>query len=499
MRGPGFSSFPERERTVEGYEAITAETLEAIKKAQTNGITFSTGLYGYDLSGVVSLVPVNTPFFERVKRTSGEGSTAAHWRALLNVNNAQPNPFVGADQGGNYIKFSELDVLAPYVPVRVSGFVSRDSIDYAKGYADAKAIASTGTLMQWRIQENKGMFGGQAFALPTISTPSVTATADTAASIAPSTAVNVKVQARSGLNYYWGGSGVASAQGSVTTPTTAGTYHATATVTPVRGAVAYDWFVAGFYYTTTVVNTVTITAIPTANAASVPTLPDLWATVPTLSGSDTSFSANSYNGLIASLAGDYSANGLVTPGSGTPSGATFTSLNGATLTATSQGVTEIDAMLLALYNTAQLSPTAMIINGQEASNIKGKILASNQAVMYTDPKGSNREGVIGGGSVAGYINGASGGDRVDVVVDPHLPPGRIVFVTERIPYPNSGIANTFEARCLRDVGQFDYGPQLDPTPGNNGGPRDVWDVSSVESFINRAPVACGVITDIANG
>jgi hypothetical protein len=483
-----------------GFEAITAETLEAIKKAQTNGITFSTGLYGYDLSGVVSLVPVNTPFFERVKRTSGEGSTAAHWRALLNINNQQPSPFVGADQGGNYIKFSEMDVLAPYVPVRVSGYVSRDSIDFAKGYADAKAIASTGTLMQWRIQENKGLFGGQAFALPTIATPSVVQS-DTGGTIAPSTAVNVKVAARSGLNYYWGGSGVASSQGSVTTSTVAGSTHsATASVAAVKGAVAYDWFVAGFYYTTTVVNTVTITSIPTANAASVPNLPDLFATAPTsVPASDTSYTANSYNGLIASLAGDYSANGLVTPGSGTPSGAVFTSLGGATLTATSQGVTEIDAMLLSLYNNAQLSPTAMIINGQEAQNIKGKILASNQAVMYTTPDGASREGVIGGGSVAGYINGASGGDRIDIVVDPHLPPGRIVFVTERIPYPNSGIANTFEARCLRDVGQFDYGPALDPTPGNNGGPRDVWDVSSVESFINRAPVACGVLTDIGNG
>jgi hypothetical protein len=169
------------------------------------------------------------------------------------------------------------------------------------------------------------------------------------------------------------------------------------------------------------------------------------------------------------------------------------------LTANSQGVAEIDTMLLAIYNQAQLSPTAMLINGQEAQNIKAKILATNAAITYLNPDAASRDGVIGGGAVAGYINGASGGDRVDIVVDPHLPPGRIVFVTERVPYPNSGIANTFEARCLRDVSEFDYGAQLDTTSGNNGGPREVWDVSSTETFVNRAPVACGVLSEILNG
>jgi hypothetical protein len=480
------------------YAGITAETLEQIKKAQTNGVTTGTGIVGYDLSGVVSLVPVNTPWFNRVARKPGDGSKAAVWRALLNVNNAQPNPFVGLDQGGNFIKVSEQDVLAPYVPVRVSGEVTRDAVDLAKNYADAKAIAVTSTLMQWRIQENKALLGGQAFALPTVATPTVVASA-TGGQIAASTAVNVKVAARSGMNYYWGGSGVASAQGSVTTGTTVGTNSATASVAAVKGAVAYDWFVAGFYYTTTVTNTVTITAIPTANQP-VPNLPDLYTTAPaSVPAVDTSFSASAYNGLIASCAGDYSSTGLVTPGSGTNSGASFTSLNGATLTANSQGVAEIDAMLLAIYNQAQLSPTAMIINGQEAQDIKAKILATNAAVTYLNPDAASRDGVIGGGAVAGYINGASGGDRVDIVVDPHLPPGRIGFVTERVPYPNSGIANTFEARCLRDVSEFDYGAQLDTTPGNNGGPREVWDVSSTETFVNRAPVACGWITEIAAG
>lgn len=488
---------------------ITEETLELVRKAQTNGVTTGTGIVGYDLSSVVSLVPVNTPWYDRVARESGDGSKAAVWRALLNVNNAQPNPFSGLDQGGNFIKISEQDVLAPYVPVRVSGQVTRDAVDIGKNYADAKALAVVSTLMQWRIQENKALIGGQAFALPTIGATSLS-TATTGGSLPATTTYHVRVAARSGLNYFWGGSSIWSADNTIATGAGA-TNTITATVPAVRGAVAYDWYFGlnatstCFYVTTTTVNTATFTVAPAGNAVSVPSLPDLFVTPPSANPTtDTSFVASgngaNYNGLIATMAGDYSATGLVTPGSGISSGATFTSLNGATLTGTAQGVTEIDAMLLAIYNTAQLSPTAMLINGQEAQNIKAKIMATNAAVTYLRAgQAGDRDGLIGGGSVAGYINGASGGDHVEIVVDPHLPPGRIVFVTERIPYPNSGIANTFAARCLRDVSEFDYGASLDTTPGNNGGPREVWDVSSTETFVNRAPVACGAITEIANG
>jgi hypothetical protein len=481
---------------------ITDDTLQMIRKAQTAGITSAMGLFGYDLSGPASLVPVNTPWYDRVKRVnSTDGAKVATWRTLMNVNATQPNPFVGFDQGGAYVNFSEMDMFAPYAPVRVTGRVFRDAMDLSKGYDDAHARAVFGTLSQWRIQENKGLLGGQAFALPTIGTP-VVAQSDTGGSIAASTAVNVKVAARSGLNYYWGGSGIAGSQGTVTTSTVAAAAHsATVTVAAVRGAVAYDWWVAGFYYTTTITNTVTITAIPTANAGTVPNLPALYTTAPTvLPTADTSYSANSYNGLIASCAGDYGTTGLVTPGSGTTSGCQFTSLNGGTLTANSQGVAEIDAMLLAIWNASQLSPTSIIINGQQAQDIKAKILATNAAVTYLRAgEAGDRDGVIGGGAVAGYVNGASGGDHVGIISDPALPPGRIGFITEQLNYPNQGFSNTFEARCLRDVSEFPYGASVSTTPGANGGPREEWDVSSTETFINRAPVSCGWLTEIAAG
>jgi hypothetical protein len=480
-------------------EALSAETIEEIKKAQTTGVTVGTGVIGYDLSGLISLIPVNTPWFDRISRVSGQGALNAQWKALTNINNAQPNPFAGLEGGGGKVKFNELDVFAKYQPVRMAGEYTLDARDLSKGYADAKAIAVAGTLAQWRIGANKAYFGGQAFGLPTIGAATLVAST-TGGSIATGT-VYLKVAARSPYNYYWGGSGIASAEASVAV--TGPTASVTASVPAVRGAVAYDWFLSlatgtEKYITTTVTNTATFTSVPGANQPAPTNIPGLSSVAPTaVPAADASFDANnSFNGLFATLSGDYGSNGLVKAGTGTDSGATFLSLDGATLTTSGQGVAEIDNLLLSLYNNAQLSPSALVMNGQQAKDIASRITASGAASTYLQPD-SGRAGITGGTSVARYINSAAGGASVEILVDPYAPVGSIVAITEHINYPNSGITNTFESRTLRDVSQWDYG--VAHSVGAGGGPKETWDVSSIETFVNRAPVACGVISNIKAG
>jgi hypothetical protein len=491
-------------------EDIAAETLEAVRKAQTSGVTTQDGLFGYDLSGVISLVPVNTPTFDRTARKAApQGSDAATWRALLNVNNAQPNPFVGRDYAGGEVQVSTQNVVSTYQPVRVSGLVTRDSITYGRNYTDAKAIATIQTMMQWRIQDNKALLGGQNYALPTIGTVTLTQS-DTGGALAASYAFYVKCAARSPLNYYWGGSGVASASATVTTSSVTGSTHSvTATVPAVTGAVAYDWFTSHdnstFYYTTTTtVNKAVFTAAPAGSQAVPSGIPDLFQTAPsdTPPTADTSYSGNSYNGYIASILGYYSASGpIVTPGtaSSVAPGSYFKSLDGGTLTGTAQGIAELDALNLSIYNTAQLSPSAYVMNAQHASDIAKDVLANPQAVTYLqgNPDSSRRDLTVGA-SVARYINRASGGDTIDIVVDPHMPLGTIMAITDALPYPNSGASNVFEARCLEDVTQTPYGASRVANT-LNGGPRDEWDLSSKETFINRAPVACGILSNVASG
>src|SRR4051812_24539281 len=89
---------------------ITQETLDVVKAA-TSGITTTSGLVGIDLTALVSLVPVNTPLRNSLGREgSPNGAKFTQWRALLNVTNAQPSPFVGFDNAANLVTVSEMDV-----------------------------------------------------------------------------------------------------------------------------------------------------------------------------------------------------------------------------------------------------------------------------------------------------------------------------------------------------------------------------------------------------
>ena len=476
---------------------ISEETLAEIKKATTAGVTSGTGITGVDLADLISLVPVNTPFRDSLPRTRPkQGAKFAEWRALVNVNAGQPDPATAFDYASPVVNVDEMDVTALYAKIGAGYTVTTDAIDLAGGYADAKAIAIFNALNQFKIGEDKKAIGGCNFSLGTPATPTVT-TSTTGGSIAATTAVNVKVAARSGSNYFWGGSTIASAQGSVTTG--AGTTNsAVATVTAVRGAVAYDWYVSNFYYTTTTVNTVTITSIPGANQA-LPPLPDLSTVAPTTPPvADSSAKANDFNGLLATLAGDYAtggATGLVTPGSGVSSGAYFHSNDGAKLTVSGANITELDNMNQALFDTVRLSPSVYMLSSQQATELSGAVLSSTASETFFQPNLAGRQDVALGAFVGWYVNKAAGGTPIKIEVHPHMPPGTIIARTDRVPFPNSNINHVFELRCLRDVADYEYAANRNAGAAG-GGPRFDGETYASETLVNRAPVACGVLQNV---
>jgi hypothetical protein len=477
--------------------AQTEATLEAIKKATTAGVNSTTGIYGVDLGDLLSLIPVNAPFRDKLARTTPKmGATFAQWRVLTNVNSTQPDPSVALDWAAPVVNLSEMDVSAPYRKLGAGYTVTLDSIDLASGFADNHAIAVMNALNQFKIGEDKKAIGGCSFSIGTPATPTVT-TSTTGGSIGATLPVNVKVAARTASNYFYGGSTIASAQGTVTTG--AGTTNsATASVAAVRGAVAYDWYVAGFYYTTTTVNTVLITTIPGANAGSVPNLPDLFGTAPSaVPVSDTSAKANDFNGLLASLVGDYAtggATGLVTAGSGVSSGAYVASMNGSPFTVSGQSITELDNLFQSIFDSVRLSPDALMVSSQEASKISKLLLASGVATTFYTPGSDGRTDATAGAFVGHYVNKAAGGVPVKIEVQPHMPPGTLVARTDRVPFPNSNITNTLEIRTQREIADYEYG--VARTAGAGGGPRFDGETYALETFINRAPVTMGLIQNI---
>ena len=491
---------------------ISEETLAQIAKAQTTGILESTGVYSYDLSDLVSLIPVVTPFRDIVPRKkSTDGNPFAVWRSFLDATSAQPDPSMGFDFAANEVVFNEQDFQSRYKPTGLAGLVTQDSFDYATGYADPYAVTTFQVLNNVLIGDDRKQMGAQSFALARPAAP-VLSVSTTAGSIGAVT-VTVGVAARTGSGYYYG-SGNSQGNSASTAALTGSTNAVTATVTAVRGAVAYDWFFSvnggttWFYYTTTTVNTVTMTAQISANnpLPAITQCPDMstnWKTtansVPTINTAADNGSANSndYDGFLASLSGDYNGTGQwVQPGTGTANPSVFKSLNGASLSLSGGSIAEIENYLfLPLWYQVKCSPTAIMMNAQQAQEIANLILQSSSATTFLNTDASGRVSVTAGGRVGEIVNAPAGGVTVPIEVHVSLPPGTIVARTDRVPFPQANISSVLEQRCLRDTAQFDYG--VARLAGANGGPRKEFEIRTNSAFINRAPVAMGVLSCVA--
>jgi hypothetical protein len=224
------------------------------------------------------------------------------------------------------------------------------------------------------------------------------------------------------------------------------------------------------------------------------------AGVPTYNGSADNGSADSgqYDGFLSTLSGDYNGNGQwVTPGSGTSNPSTWSSLNGAALTLTGGTIAEIEAYLFQpLWTAIKASPTAIMVNAVQAQEIANLVLGANSATTFLQTDEAGRVNVTGGGRVGQLVNAPAGGVTVPIEVHTSLPPGTIIARTDRVPFPQANISNVLEQRCLRDTAQYDYGvSRVANTLG--GGPRKDSEVRSVSAFINRAPVAMGVLSNVA--
>lgn len=464
----------------------TEETIAQIAKAQaTTGILESTGIYSYDLSELITLIPVVTPFRDIVaRRQSPDGNPFAVWRSIMNLTNSQPDPSMGFDYAANEAVFQEQDFQARYKPTGLAGLVTQDAFDLAKGYADPYAVATFNVLNQVLIGDDRKLLGGQSFALATASAPTITQHA-TGGTIGATT-VYVAAAGRTGSGYYYG-TGNSRATSANTVFASGTTNSLTATVGAQRGAVAYDWFQSAngttwYYYTTTTVNTVTMTSVINANQA-VPsaTLPDLttnWQgtanTAPTvnLAADNGSANANDYDGFMASLSGDYNGSGQwIQPGTGTANPSIVNSLNGAALSLTGGTVAEIEQFLfLPLWNAVKCSPTAIMVNAAQAQEIANLILGSNSATTFLNTDRDGRISVTAGGRVGEIVNAPAGGVTVPIEVHVSLPPGTIIARSDRVPFPQANISSVLEYRALRDTAQFDYGiSRVANTAG--GGPR----------------------------
>lgn len=495
----------------DAMQSVTEDTLAAITKAQTAGIFEATGIFSYDLGPLVRLIPVVTPFRSIIPRVaSTDGAKFAIWRAILNVNNAQPRVTPGMEYAGNLAVISEQDFQAQYKPLALDGTVSQDAFDTARGYDDPYAEQTVNVLNQLLIGEDKVLIGGQSFILPTAPAPTLT-TQTTGGGMATGITVWVGVAARTGSGYFYTGN---SRGASTSIVTGAGsTNQVTASLSAaVKGAVAYDWFYSAdnttfFYVRTTTTTSTVITATTASNGnpnANPNLLPGLSTWVPTINKAADNGSAplggdgtpSEPDGLIATLTADYTATGLwTTPGGGTVNPAVYIDGAGAALTLSGGSVLQITNLLAFSWNQVYGSPSAIMMNAVQAQEIANLILASTSATTFLNTDESGRVDMVAGGRVGHVINVAAGGIVVPIEVHPNVPPGTIIARTDRVPFPQANIKNTLEVRTLRDYAQFDYAASRIASTFN-GGPRKDFEIRSLEAFVNRAPVTMGILVNV---
>ena len=95
------------------------------------------------------------------------------------------------------------------------------------------------------------------------------------------------------------------------------------------------------------------------------------------------------------------------------------------------------------------------------------------------------------------LNKAAGGVPVRIETHLHMPPGRIVAISDMIDYPGANIDAPISVRTLDDYYAFEYAANYAPGV-QGGGPRNDLAVRTFETLVVRAPVTCGVIQDLAS-
>lgn len=455
-----------------------------IAKSFTQSGSATTGLTAYSLEAPAkTLYPVLTPLRNKIARVTGGTGIQANWRAITGINTTQMTIGVGEGKRGGVLSESTTEYLAAFRFLGLENNVTFEAEGAAQGFDDVKARAVESLLRSTMIQEEFLDLGGNnSIALGTCGTPTL-ADVTTGGTLSANTAYKVRCVALT-LAAYQQAAGVAngtvndaaaiasltltrtttrtnadgttdtinngfsqvSSEASVTTANDSNATHCvSASVTPVRGAVAYAWFwgTSGsvFLGAVTTINSVLITA--TATGAQ---------NVTDFTGSAADNSQNSlvYDGILTQVMKSGSGGYFVDLATGTPGTGTVLASDGAA------GITQINTALASFWDNYRLSPSVMWVNRQQHQDISTKVIANNAAPLLrltTDANGAQE--VSASRRVTTYINPIDG-TEIAIKVHPNIPPGMILFWSDMIPYPLSGVGTLVRKLLRRDYYQIEW-------------------------------------------
>ena len=503
---------------------LTQETIDLIKtamldpngelaKAFTQAGTAITGLTAYDLEAPAkTLYPVLTPLRNRSPRVSGRGGIQANWRAVTGINTAKLSAGVVEGKRGGIITTGTAEYLAAYKGIGLEDTVTFEAQYAGQGFEDIKARAVRGLLQSLMIQEEMIILGGNGSAVA-LGKPDAPTLTENLAAVLPGTfksatkyKVGVVALTLEGYNLASVSGGIVqtysrtnggadaadTVNGGTSTPsdlteitiTTSGvdTQSVNMSTPVVAGAVAYAW-----YWGPSAGDQV-LGAITTINSYA--------ATV--LQGAGT----GKHSALVAA---DYSKNSLVFDGLlaqlwKTSSGAYIKNMatlalkgTGTPLTAGTDGtITEFDVALQSLWDNYRLSPTRMIVSGQEMNYIRKKVLTGSATGAQRFVFSADQNGMMGGVMVNAYLNpfGMGAAKPIPIELHPNMPPGTVLFDTDDLPYTLSGVTNLKQIRTRQEYYQIEWPLRTR---------KYEYGVYADEVLQNYFPPAFGIITNIAAG
>lgn len=475
--------------------------VDQIQKATIpDTISESLNLLWYDLRPVVQyLYPFKEliPRISRLPRVPADGGNMFHWKRItaINLNNTS----VGVSEGnrGGRIAISLQDQAAIYKTIGVESDVTFEARLGAQNLSpDALGVAIQSSLRSLMIGEEQTLILGNA-SMPlstsgttTVPTPTPTLTAQGSGSSFAAGDVYVICVVLSGFGFlngslengipgqitrtnadgsvdvYGGGSGVPSAEAS--TAVTAGET-VTATVTPVIGAVGYAWYIAQTSGAETLAaitngNQVTFTKLPPAGRQAVTALQVNGAYV------DNSTNALLPDGILTQIFGQVfgAAPGTaMSTNQNLPSGVSINTLSGALtytmpagntgLTVSGTNIAEFDAIMQAAYDQYKLGFDRILVSSRDMNNFMGLMLAQNASAQFRiffDADAENGR-IVAGRRITSYLNKFMG-NTLDIEIHPFVPPGTIVFWSDRVPYELSGVPNILEAHVRMDYYQIQW-------------------------------------------
>ncbi len=494
------------------------ELTQAIRKAQAapsfdprfaslEKSTFSqsssptSGLTYYDLeAGAKLLFPVLTPLRNSIPRVSGKGGVQAAWRAITAINSNGVRIGVSGGNRGAVAAVTTKDFVAAYKGIGIETSVDFEAQYAGQNFDDIRALAAQTGLESLMIGEEAMILGGNtsmslgATATPTLAastsggalatgTLSVICVALTLDGLMNSSVVAgvqasiTRTNADASVDTFGGGAAQKSANATVAVTGPSGSV--TASVATSRGSFGYAWYWgAAGSETLGAITTINSVAI-TANAAGT-------QTAASLPSADWSSNSLAFDGLLTqALLPGSGANVVVQPtgfaGTGTP------------LTADgSGGVVEIEAVLEANWDLYRLSPDEVWVSSQEANNISKKILAGGASGAQRFIFDAKQDAIGGGVMVTTYKNKYSlaGAKSLDIKIHPNMPPGTMLFLTRKLPYPLANVGNVVQVRTRQDYYQIEW-----PLRAR----RYEYGVYADQVLQHFFPPSMSVITNIGNG